>query len=417
MKKIITAIQNPKLNNKLKELNKYEIVAPDIQYQEAVLEILQKENIDYLILSECLEGNLEINEFIEKIKQINSKTEILIILEKENNEKINKLKLKNINNIFYNNKTNITEIINTLENLNNKQNNIEDEIKAIKQLIIKNQTIKKENKLNIIKNNLKEKINKKKKINYYKKTKIICVCGTTGVGKSIISACLGNEAQKQNIKTLIIDFDILNTSIHTIFGKKIIPQKNRKNIKLENLNINNLKIKINKNLDLICGIKLLFNKEKINLNQLNNILEKLKSEYKLIIIDTSSECFFDYNKFLLEKSDNIIFLTQTNLLDIKKSINLLKIYLNEWQIPEEKINIILNKYDRTSIDERLLKNTFFNLNIIGKIKLKNKYNLIINKNISKIYLKTKSDREYKKILFNIFNKKIKNRRFLWMKKF
>ena len=67
MKKIITAIQNPKLNNKLKELNKYEIVAPDIQYQEAVLEILQKEHIDYLILSECLEGNLEINEFIENL--------------------------------------------------------------------------------------------------------------------------------------------------------------------------------------------------------------------------------------------------------------------------------------------------------------------------------------------------------------
>lgn len=415
MKKIITAIQNPKLNNKLKELNKYEIIAPDIQYQEAVLEVMQKEEIDYLILSECLEGKLEIIPFIEKIKQINSKTEILIILEKNNNEKINVLKSKNINNIFYNNKTNINEIINTLEKLNNKQNNIEDEIKAIKQLIMKNQTIKKENNINKIKDKIKEKINKKtnKKNNYFNKNKIICVCGTTGVGKSVVSASLGVEAQKQKIKTLIIDFDVLNTCIHTIFGRKILP---RKNINIDNLNINNLKIKINKNLDLICGIKLLFNKEKINLNQLNNILEKLKLEYKLIIIDTSSECFFDYNKFLLEKGDNIIFLSQTNLLDIKKSVNLLKIYLKEWEIPKEKLNIIFNKCSKTSIDEKILKNIFYNIKILGRLKLKNKYNSIINKNINKIYLKTKSDKEYKKIINNIFNKENMERKFLWMKK-
>ena len=43
MKKIITAINNPKLNEQLKQLNQYKIVAPDIQYQDGIFEILEKE--------------------------------------------------------------------------------------------------------------------------------------------------------------------------------------------------------------------------------------------------------------------------------------------------------------------------------------------------------------------------------------
>ena len=40
MKKIITAINNPNLNEKLKQENNLEIICKDIQYKEAILEIL-----------------------------------------------------------------------------------------------------------------------------------------------------------------------------------------------------------------------------------------------------------------------------------------------------------------------------------------------------------------------------------------
>ena len=40
MKKIITAINNPKLNEQLKKENKFEIIGKDIQYKEAIIEIL-----------------------------------------------------------------------------------------------------------------------------------------------------------------------------------------------------------------------------------------------------------------------------------------------------------------------------------------------------------------------------------------
>lgn len=68
MKKIITAIGNNMLNEKLKELGKYEIVGNDISYKEGVIEFLEeKGDIDVLIISELLYGDLDFKEMISKI--------------------------------------------------------------------------------------------------------------------------------------------------------------------------------------------------------------------------------------------------------------------------------------------------------------------------------------------------------------
>ena len=138
------------------------------------------------------------------------------------------------------------------------------------------------------------------------------MAGPSGAGKSIILSCLAREFKKENKKTTILDFDLLNNDLITIFGKK---KKQKTN-----------KIKINKKIDLICGESLLLPEKKINVLQLNSLLEELKKQYEIILIDTSCECFLNYNKLILEKSDDILFLTEANLLDIKKSISLLKIY-------------------------------------------------------------------------------------------
>lgn len=55
MKKVITALGNPILNEKLRKEENITVLANDIQYQEGIIEILEKEeNIDFLILSELL---------------------------------------------------------------------------------------------------------------------------------------------------------------------------------------------------------------------------------------------------------------------------------------------------------------------------------------------------------------------------
>ena len=48
MKKIITALANPMLNNELKKQKDFIIIGNDIQYQDGVKEVLEKEkNIDF----------------------------------------------------------------------------------------------------------------------------------------------------------------------------------------------------------------------------------------------------------------------------------------------------------------------------------------------------------------------------------
>lgn len=121
------------------------------------------------------------------------------------------------------------------------------------------------------------------------------------------------------------------------------------------------------------------------------LLEKTK-KYEKIIIDCSNNSF----KCIEKIADLYIFLTEPNLIEINKSKKLLEKYLYEFNIKQNKIKLIFNKYNFYSIDINLLKNIFYKFNILGKIKLNNKYNFIINKNIKIIDKKIK--KEYIKIL-------------------
>lgn len=441
MKKVITAIGNENLNRKLNEEKNLEIIGEDIQYKEGILEFLEKEkNIDFLFLSELLPGQIDIRELIEKIKIINPYIQIILFLEKENKELENYLYAKGIYFIFYNNQINYFEIIklinNEEENLNKKLKIELDELKKIL-LEKENKNNKKINIFNKIKNNEKIKNKSEKNINKNnllninfnnsknnnlnnKNKEIICVTGTSGVGKSIFSINLAKSFMENKNKILIIDFDIFNNSLHTILGIKKYPEKIKNKIKnnnlLDEIKIEDLIIKINNKLDLISGINLLFDsKYKISSIKIKNILEKLKQIYEIIIIDTSSECFFDYTKEIIKNSNVNIFITEANLLEIKKAKNLLNIYINDWNIPQNNFNILFNKYNENSIDISILKNIFSGFSILGKLDINSKYNLLINKNnINSLEKNLKNEylKINKKILNENSNKNLNKNNFL-----
>ncbi|NLC88374.1 MAG: hypothetical protein GX682_06420, partial [Clostridiaceae bacterium] len=103
MKNIITALGNPVLNEKLIENSKFKIIAKDIQYQEGIFEVLEKEEkINYLILSEILPGENNIKELINKILEKNNKIKIILILENKNEKLQNIIDQKLIEKIYYN---------------------------------------------------------------------------------------------------------------------------------------------------------------------------------------------------------------------------------------------------------------------------------------------------------------------------
>lgn len=426
MKKIITALGNPLLNDKLSNEKEFNILTKDIQYQDGIFEILEKEEkIDFLILSEILLGENKIENLIEKVKEKNNKINIIIILENKKEELEKILYLKGVIKIYYNNQVEIEEIISFIKNENVEENEkIKIELENLKEILIKNNISFEKEKVN---NNLLENKIDKNKFNNKEKNKIkiiknnknldckvISIAGTGGVGKSIITLNLSNILKEKNQKILILDFDILNNSLHTILGvnkySQKIKNKLQKNDLIKNkIDIKELIIKINKKVDLISGINLLFDsKYKISSEKIEFILNELKQYYDVIIIDTSSECFFDYTKNILNNSDNILFLLESNLLEIKKANNLLRIYKEEWNLEKEKINIIINKYNENSVDDKIIKNIFSGYKILGKIKFNKKYNILINKNFEEDIFTKNIKKEYEKISDKII--KLKNRK-------
>ncbi len=372
MNNVLTALGNPIINDELKRFNEINILLNDLQYKEAIIEFLEEKiKINYLILSESLPGEINIEKLIEIIKAKDKNLKIILVREKRCQKENNNI-IRNIDYQFFNNEVDVRDII---EIINNKKitekEKIKEEIKIFKKYILNknNKTIKK------IKSN---ELNEVSKLN---DNKIITILGSSGVGKSIFTIMLSKTLKNNKNKILIIDFDILNSNLHTIFGvKKNLYNSNQNDIN-KKYDINNFIIKINNNVDLISGLDLIFSEDKkIDYKIIISKIMNIKNKYDYIIIDTSSECFFEYNKNLILMSDISLFLVEANLLEIKKSRKLLDIYEKEWKIYNKKIKIIINKYNSNSIKDKILLNIFNGQEIVGKIKMSNYYNYLINKN-------------------------------------
>ena len=356
MKKIMTAMNNPILNEELKNENDVELICKDIQYKEGVLEVLENNiEINYIIIDFNLPGEIEIEYLIEKILEINKIIKIIITIKKENKNTIN-LNNKEIIKIFYENKINLNKLKkyqNNLYEINYEKNKLNKETK--KNNFIKNKI----NKLKIIKN---EKFKYKlKKIHNTKKikkesnnsNKIISILGNTKVGKSMTIINFAYYLSSKNYKILLVELNEESPSLYTILGcKKFNIKKQKRRIKLKIKLKNNKKnftqkyvnkkvikdmiIKINKNIDLISYNKL------INFKLIN----KLKNNYNYIFI----EIYFNKNKKIykniLTNSDKNLLIINPNLLEIKISNNLIE------QIKFIKLNnlkIILNNYNNYSL--------------------------------------------------------------------
>ena len=147
MKKIITALQNEKVNKKLAENKNIKIMTNDIQYQEGIIEVLEIDsNIDFIIFSELLPGEIKIETLIEKIRQKNRNIKMIIILENKKEELENYLLAKGNIFIFYNNEITIEQLLKIIEEKSN-QEKIEQELLEIKKIINKENNFLQEEKI------------------------------------------------------------------------------------------------------------------------------------------------------------------------------------------------------------------------------------------------------------------------------
>lgn len=447
IKTIITAIGNKKLNERLIEEN-YNVICTDIQYKEGVLEFLEANSmVNYVILNQDLDGNIPLEELISEIKKINKNIKIIFtsnksfdeekiinILKKDIEKNNNYLKEKNIiNNLIIDtsikenseikNKINNEKIINNKINNNKKNNNLNKSNINLKNNNIYNKInnnfLNKNNENNSEKNININKIEKSQKI-FNKKTlplanlfnmknivnerqkDVISILGPNGIGKSVFSILFAKTMESK--RSIIIDFDVLNKSLHTLMGIKNYEGKIKKKIKSNDLinNNNNFQkniIHTNLKIDLLPAMNIILDSNyKLSNKKMKNIIEELKNNYDLIIIDNSSEAFFDYTREMVNNSNKAIFISGANLLEVRKSERLLEIYTKDWNIEKEKINIVFNKCTNKSLDETILREIFGKYNILGKIKLNDYYDFAINKNMDEKEKLQKEIEEIKKLI-------------------
>ncbi len=397
LKKIITAIDSPEINEKLKKEYKLEIVGKDIQYREAILDVLKKrKDVNTIILYEKILGKITIEELITEIQKINSNINIIFFLEKNNKEKILKLQENNIKNIYTKKEIKIEYLINILNNqkIENKKSRFKNKI-----IILTKEKIKK------YRNNKKFKkyLNfKKRNIKKYEKNKIL-ITGKNDLDKNIIIINIINYLRKINKRILLINIDKKNK---VLFSKLNITNNYYKDKKNKSINceelyniikiksyLNKIENKIDKNLICISNINNILkkiNNKKIIDNFLNILFENKANKFDYIIINDG----FFYNKKirdkLLYKVNKVILILEKNC-GTKDEVNKCLIEINKYlKNRKDTLNIILKSENIKNIDFNILKQIYknkikiklYNFNYLFKNYKNKKY--LINKEIKNI---------------------------------
>ena len=377
--------------------NEFDLKFFDIQYKEGIIELLnENSDIDFIIVNDEIPGEYETEKLINDIYKINNKIKIILISKNEYKNVYRKLEkynfgiIKEIINEKKSNKKIYKKCSDKKElDMSEKFEERDTENKSLKKdinnKISKNKNLKSDNYLEDIKsyNQIYTKVNITSS-NNNKRGKVISIIGANGVGKSVFSIMLSRKLV--NKKIIIIDFDFFNESLHSILKVDKYSQKIKNNSTKGKININDFIINTSyENVDLISGLNIIFDydKEK-NSENINRVVKQLKRSYDIVIIDTSLQSFLDYTKKILEISDENIMISGANLLEVKKTKRLLQIYNEEWQISKNKIKLVFNKCTKNSIDNKTLKKIFYGYKIIGKIKLSDYYDIVINNSTQRV---------------------------------
>ena len=273
MKKIITALEENEIREELKiklGIHAIQFVGNNIVYPEGIIELLEKEEkVDTLLLQDTITNKKEIIPLLEKIKQKKPNIKMILILKKKEEMLLIYLKQNAISYYFAKDSALLRKLQEELqEKQEDSQIELKKEIQDLKQLLLQ----KNQKNLFSMLQPLKGKIGDKTKTIPEKKRHIIGIIGPSGVGKSVITVNLANSLQKEYSRILVLDFDFLNNSLHTIYGVKKYPSKIEQRLqnnviplfseKNASQRIKKLAIPITKKIDLISGLDI-FKKKRI----------------------------------------------------------------------------------------------------------------------------------------------------------
>ena len=322
------ALNNKKIKDKLDLRYKDKVYNYDFVYKEDIISYIEKYNNNYIILTRLdLSGNMNYLEYIRKIKKINTKNRIIIIIDKLE---------KDIKEFLFAN-----EVFNIIEG-----NEIDMEV-IYKQINTENKIVYK---------------TVYKKSNNSDDKRKITVFGSNGSGKSFISSLMANSiAKKTKKRVVLVSFDDKNSCLDIINNINCFNFDIKQFFTGEDMNYDYISKSISqsnacKNLWLMnSDIKLTDNRLKISKSQMQNLTFYLESRFDYVIFDLPNYTLNSNYKILMDIVDEIIFVTSPNYISIKQSKIYLDFIYNKLKIPKDKLKLIINKNGIYSLDIRQIK--------------------------------------------------------------
>lgn len=326
--KILVALNNKKIKDKLDLRYKDKVYNYDFVYKEDIISYIEKYNNNYIILTRLdLSGNMNYLEYIRKIKKINTKNRIIIIIDKLE---------KDIKEFLFAN-----EVFNIIEG-----NEIDMEV-IYKQINTENKIVYK---------------TVYKKSNNSDDKRKITVFGSNGSGKSFISSLMANSiAKKTKKRVVLVSFDDKNSCLDIINNINCFNFDVKQFFTGEDMNYDYISKSISqsnvcKNLWFMnSDIKLTDNRLKISKSQMQNLTFYLESRFDYVIFDLPNYTLNSNYKILMDIVDEIIFVTSPNYISIKQSKIYLDFIYNKLKIPKDKLKLIINKNGIYSLDIRQIK--------------------------------------------------------------
>lgn len=326
-KNIITAIANPKINEQLKKEKYIKIIYKDLQYSEAILDVINEEQkIDFIIINEEIIKEKNLENFLKNIKK-NNKIKIIIILEKENQQKEKILKKLNILYIYKKDLdvNNLKKII-----FNNKNNGIQEQK-------ISNNNLTKNEK---IKNVKKEKVDKK-----ILNQKIIIVGQNEKIKKNLVLKISKKLHRKKN-KILIVNFSIYKDSIKNNLSDYFFQNK-----------FYSSKIKLKKGkINIINNYHFLF-KQNSYKNNIKN-LKEISKDIDYIFVNLRFQKFLKNKKEIHENFTKNIIIIENDLLGIKEGWRFIDKLKEEQDFCKNSLHIVGKNKNKETIDKGIIDEIF-----------------------------------------------------------
>lgn len=384
MKRIITAMGNDVLNNELRKYAKYDVLYEDLFCQDILINKISKSETDVIIISALLQGQWDLEEFVEKIRSKNSIARIIIVTDEidANMKKI--LESYNVLDVFIDSTVEIPDIIDAID----REETVRKKYEMLGESNAEyNVSVPDVENIPIKNNIVLEKM--------VQKQEIITISGISGAGKSTVAINFCKVlSQKSDARILLIDLDTLNGNIDEMLQISKIPQniemaidddkRSGINYAVELIMKNRFdsnvfdELVVNANgFDVLTGnTSLHYCQNVLKEEYYDKLLKCAKEKYDFIVIDTSSNIFLDSTKWALREASKILFVTEGNFLSLKKMQQFIHIITNIWGVWKPKIEIIVNKKYKNEIENEVIFKVTDGLKIIGEIKLNEENNAI-----------------------------------------